>query len=63
MITIDLSGPQGNAFSILGIAKNLSKQLGMDFKPIQDEMTSGDYENLLEVFTEYFGDYVQFTGE
>ena len=26
-ITIDLTGPQGNAFYLLGTAKNLAKQL------------------------------------
>lgn len=57
-IVIDLTGPQGNAFAILGLANQLSKQLGYDFTDIQNEMTSGDYENLLEVFDEYFGDYV-----
>ena len=57
-LVIDLTGPQGNAFALLATAKNLSKQLGYSFTEIQDEMTSGDYENLLEVFDSYFGDYV-----
>jgi uncharacterized protein (DUF3820 family) len=34
------------------------KELGMDSKPIIEEMMSGDYENLLEVFDKNFGDYV-----
>ena len=50
MIEIDLTGPQGNAFYILGVAKNLCKQTGVDFKPIMEEMTSGDYDNLIKVF-------------
>jgi len=57
-IEIDLSGPQGNAYFILGTAKNLAKQLGKDEQDIYDRMTSGDYENLLKVFEEEFGDYV-----
>ena len=57
-IEIDLTGPQGNAYYILGVAKNLCKQVGVDFKPIMDEMTSGDYENLIEVFDKYFGSVV-----
>ena len=57
-IEIDLTGPQGNAFYILGVAKNLCKQVGVDFKPIMDEMTSGDYENLIEVFDKKFGSVV-----
>lgn len=54
-IEIDLTGPQGNAFYLLGTAKNLAKQLGLDGKKITEEMMSGDYENLLEVFDKNFG--------
>ena len=42
----------------MGYAKNFSKQLGLDFNKIQTEMTSGDYENLIEVFEENFGEFV-----
>ena len=55
---IDLTGPDGNAFALLGYAKNFSNQLNLDFKKISNEMTSGDYENLLEVFDSYFGTFV-----
>lgn len=57
-ITIDLTGPDGNAFVLLGYAKNFSKQLNMQYGPIADEMASGDYENLIEVFEENFGEFV-----
>jgi hypothetical protein len=57
-ITIDLTGPQGNAFYLLGTASNLAKQLGLNANEIQTEMMSGDYENLLEVFDSYFGSFV-----
>ena len=57
-IEIDLSGPQGNAFFLLGTANNLAKQLGLDGKAIQAEMMKGDYENLIKVFDSYFGDFV-----
>jgi len=57
-IEIDLTGPDGNAFVLLGHAKNYSKQLDLPWKKIQDEMTSGDYENLLQVFDKYFGSFV-----
>ena len=49
-ITIDLTGPQGNAFFLLGTATDICKQLGYDSKPVLDDMKSGDYENLLNVF-------------
>ena len=55
---IDLTGPDGNAFVLLGYAKNYSKQLDLPWKKIQNEMTSGDYENLLQVFDKYFGSFV-----
>lgn len=57
-IIIDLTGPQGNAFALMGYAQRLARKLGMDYKPIIDEMTDGDYDNLVNVFDRYFGDYV-----
>ena len=57
-IEIDLTGPQGNAFCLLGYAKQFAKQLGKDWEDINKRMTSGDYENLLKVFENEFGDYV-----
>ena len=57
-IEIDLTGPQGNAFYLLGTAKNLAKQLDLDGNEIMKEMMSGDYENLLQVFDENFGSVV-----
>lgn len=57
-ITIDLTGPQGNAYYLLGTAANLAKQLGLDATQITNQMKSGDYENLLEVFDSNFGSIV-----
>lgn len=57
-ITIDLTSPQGNAFYLLGTANNLAKQLGLNGVEIMTEMKSGDYENLINVFDNYFGDIV-----
>ena len=57
-IEIDLTGPDGNAFVLLGYAKNFARQLDLDFNEIRKEMTSGDYENLLEVFDSHFGSFV-----
>ena len=55
---IDVTGPDGNAFTLLGYAKNFSKQLSLDWDSIRKEMTKGDYENLLQVFDNYFGTFV-----
>lgn len=57
-IEVDLSGPQGNAFYLLGLAKNLSNQLDIDSKVVLDEMRQSDYENLIQVFDRYFGKFV-----
>ena len=57
-IEIDLTGPQGSAFCLLGYAKKFCDQIGIDFKPIQTEMMSGDYENLVKVFDREFGSFV-----
>ena len=57
-VEIDLTGPEGNAFVLIGYASKWAKQLGLDSKQIQKEMTSGDYENLIGVVEKYFGDYV-----
>ena len=57
-IVIDLTGPDGNAFVLMGYASRFAKQLGKDDKAIREEMMSGDYENLLEVFDREFGEFV-----
>lgn len=57
-LQIDLTGPQGNAYFLLGQASNLAKQLGLDGNKIQEEMKASDYENLIQVFDKYFGELV-----
>lgn len=59
-IIIDLTGPDGNAFVLMGYAKNFAKQLGWkdNGAAIITEMMSGDYEHLLEVFDNAFGEFV-----
>ncbi len=54
---IDLTGPDGNAFCLLAYASRWSRHLGKDTAKIHKEMTSGDYEHLVEVFDREFGDY------
>jgi len=57
-IEIDLTGPDGNAFVLIGTATKLARQLGLDSKAIQAEMMKGDYENLVKVFDKHFGHFV-----
>lgn len=55
---IDLSGPDGNVFALMGYAKRFAQQLGLDGRVIVSEMMASDYENAVQVFDKYFGEYV-----
>lgn len=58
---IDLTGPDGNAFALLGYAGRFATQLGYtdeDITLLISQMTSGDYENLVARFDKEFGDFV-----
>jgi len=57
-IEIDLTGPEGNAFYLIGCAIKFAKQIGLDSNKVQSEMMTGDYENLISVFDKYFGKFV-----
>jgi hypothetical protein len=57
-IEIDLTGPDGNAFALIGLAGKLSRSLDLDGKKIQAEMMNGNYEHLIEVFDREFGAFV-----
>jgi hypothetical protein len=57
-IEIDLTGPDGNAFVLIGKAGNLAKQLKLDSNAIQTEMMNGDYEHLVNTFDKHFGHLV-----
>ena len=60
-IEIDLTGPQGNAYFLMGTARKLGRQLCWDEDEIQTllkQMTGGDYENLVNTFDKYFGNIV-----
>lgn len=60
-IEIDLTGPEGNAYYLLGVADDLYKQLGKseeERNALQEEMKSGDYENLISVFDREFGYFI-----
>ena len=54
VMTIDLDGPNGNAFYLLGTARSLARQLDMDEDAITKEMQSGDYMNLVKTMDKYF---------
>ena len=52
---IDLTGPQGNAFYLLGTASKLSKQIGLDVNAVLKDLKGGDYEHLITRFDYHFG--------
>ena len=59
-IEIDLSGPEGNAFVLLGYASRLGKQIYGHEKTeaILEEMKMSTYELLILTFDKYFGSVV-----
>lgn len=57
-IKIDLNSPKGNAFHLLGVARKLSKQMGLNTIEIHREMTQYDYEHLIKTFEKHFGEHV-----
>ena len=57
-LVIDLTGPQGNAFYLMGFASKNARKFGLDGSAILAEMKSGDYEHLVATFDKYFGEYV-----
>jgi len=52
-IRLDIGGPKGNAYYILGTVSNLIADK-RHADEIRQEMMSGDYNNLLRVFKEHF---------
>ena len=59
-IEIDLNGPEGNAFVLIGYASRLGKRIyGYEkTEEIIEEMKMSTYELLLLTFDKYFGDFV-----
>jgi hypothetical protein len=59
-IVIDLTGPDGNAYSLMATARHYANMI--DGKLVADdivnEMMAGDYENLIKVFDKYFGYFI-----
>jgi hypothetical protein len=61
-IVLDLTGPEGNVFYLIGTAKRLAKDvLGYDRNQIdtlQRDMMSHDYEYVVQTFDSLFGHFV-----
>ncbi len=59
MIVIDLTGPQGNAFYLMGVVLKTFRQSGAPElgEAIVAEMKKGDYEHLVKTFDLYLGEH------
>ena len=70
-IQIDLSGPDGNAFALIGLANKIyNEMIHYDAGPpmyegelvswsdIEAEMKGDDYSHLVRTFDKYFGGFV-----
>ncbi len=57
-IEIDLTGPEGNVFYLMGLALKFAKQLDLDGDAIVAQMKLKDYDYAVNVFDRYFGKYV-----
>ena len=57
-IIVDLTGPDGNAYSLLARARSFAQQLDLNDVAIIKDMTSKDYEHLVQVFDNHFGHFV-----
>ena len=60
---VDLSGPQGNAYALMGIARSIGRQLNRPYneiKEIETKMMSRDYDHLVKVLFLEYGDFIQF---
>jgi hypothetical protein len=53
-LTIDLAGPDGNAFALMGYVSQYAKQMEKNADEIIADMTTGDYNHLLTVFEREF---------
>ena len=54
---INLDGPDGNAYNLIGLAIRIMRDSRMteeEINPIIEEMKSGDYKNLVMTFDTYF---------
>jgi len=58
LMEINLTGPEGNVFNLIGVGGRLCKLLNINQDKFVREMMSGDYNNAVNTFEKYFGDYV-----
>lgn len=62
-IEIDLTGAEGNAYALIAYVKRISYLIGLseeEIKAIIKEMRSDNYENLIKLFNDNFGEFIIF---
>ena len=66
-IVVDLTGPEGNAFALMALAKDIGRKIGYSREEINEmisDMMSSDYDHLVQVLDDHFGDFITiYTGE
>ena len=55
-IVVDISGEQGSNENLIALATSFAKP---DHEDIVRDMTSGDYEHLVNVFDDHFGHFIK----
>jgi len=63
---VDLSGPQGNAYALMGVARSIGRELNRPYneiKEVETRMMSGDYDNLVKVMYLEYGDFIHVVKE
>ena len=56
--TINLRGPEGNVFVLMGLAQRWARQKRLNSDEIIKDMMSDDYEHALSVIEKHFGEDV-----
>lgn len=58
MRTIDLSGPEGNGWNLIGLSRSWAKQMGLAGPALQE---SQSYVELLNRFDSYWKNRIEYT--
>ena len=56
---VDLTGPDGNAFALIGMVYEICEEIDRNPNRIVRDMKSGYYDNLVEVFKRELEGYVE----
>lgn len=63
MTTVDISGPDGNAFSVMSVVTATMRQLGYspdEIEIVMDEMKASDYDHLIATANDTLTGIIEF---